>query len=217
MRIRLRVFCLLNLLTVAFCAAGSASVAAQGGTGKMPPMRTPPAPSIHRAPLPMPKPPPARKSPAPVKRQVITDVYVVPATTLGSSSTTDRLPESLGQFRRNKLETNVADSSNQEYGAVEAVRAEYGKDILIFLSRFRDSAVANTTMQAYAKKGGYSTLSRKQIKNRSGQTLGEFWMLKGSGRGANILLLATSANYLYRVSGSNSDDVEKVFKLLPLQ
>ena len=146
-------------------------------------------------------------------------MYVVSGTASGSLSTSDRLPESAGQFRRNKLESIVANASTQDDGAVEMMRAEYGRDILIFLSRFRDSDDANATMQAFAKKvaGSHNTVSRKHIKNRSGQTLGEFLMLKGSGRGDNVLLLATTGNYLYRINGSSSDEVERVFKSLPLQ
>lgn len=216
MRIRQRVFCLMSLMTIAFWAAGAASVAGQGGTGKMPmPM---PAPPPLRMPPPGPRLPPERRDPSPMKKSPRTDVYVVTGTASGSLSTADRLPESLGPFKRNKLETNAADA-NQDNRAVEVMRAEYGKDISIFLSRFSDRASANATMQAYAKKvtGSYSTVSRKQIKNRSGQTLGEFWMLKESGRGADALLLATTANYLYRIAGSSSEDVERVFKSLPLQ
>lgn len=219
MRIRRSMFCLVSLLTVVFWVAGATSVAGQGGTGKMPMPH--PAPPPLRIPPPGPRmpPPPARRDPSPMRKSPRTDVYVVHGTASGSLSTVDRLPESLGQFRRNKLETQVSDSTNQDFGAVEVLRAEYGKDISIFLSRFRDSAGANTTMQSYAKKvaGSYSTVSRKQIKNRSGQTLGELWMLKGSGRGSDVLLLATTGNYLYRVNGSSSDDVERVFKSLPLQ
>ncbi len=214
MRTPRRISWLMGLLMISFLAASSASTFGQGGTGKMPmPMPAPPL----RMPPPPPRTPPERRDPSPMRKSPRIDIYVVPGTASGPLSTADRLPESLGQFRRNKLETNVADSSNQDYGAVEVLRAEYGRDISIFLSRFSDSATANSTMQAYARKGVYSTLSRKRIKNRSGQTLGEFWMLKGSGRGANVLLLATTVNYLYRVSGSSSDEVERIFKSLPLQ
>lgn len=220
MRIRNRLICLTSLWVALFFTGIVPSVLGQGGTGKMPPMRSPPPPpSVHRAPLPMPKSPPARKVPAPERRQVITDVYVVPATASGSLSITDRLPEVLGEFRRSKLETNVADYTNSDHGAVEVLRAEYGKDILIFVSRFQDAAGANGTMQTFAKKvaSSYNTISRKRIKNRSGQTLGEFWLLKISGREKNAYLLATNASYLYRVYGLSSADVERVFKWLPLQ
>lgn len=215
MRIRRSVFSMMSLATVVFWAA--TSVFGQGGTGKMPmPM---PAPPIQRMPPSPPRLPPSRRGdPSPMRKSPRTDVYVVSGTASGSLSTSDRLPEAIGRFRRSKLDTNVPDSSTQEYGAVEVMRAEYGGDISIFLSRFRDSVTANATMQVYARKAGSSsTVSRKQIKNRSGQTLGELLILKESGRGNNVLLLATSGNYLYRINGSSSDEVERVFKSLPLQ
>jgi len=219
MRIR-KLSCVMSLSTILFLAGGATSVFGQGGTGKMPmPMPRPAPPSVGMPP-PGPRLPPTRRDPSPPRKSPKTDVYVVTGTASSTLTTAGRLPESAGQFRRNKLDTNVPDSSTQDYGAVEVLRAEYGGDILIFLSRFRDSVTANTTRQAFAKKaaGSHSTISRKHIKNRSGQTLGEFLMLKGSGgQGNRVLLLATTGNHLYRVNGSSSGDVERVFKSLPLQ
>jgi hypothetical protein len=109
----------------------------------------------------------------------------------------------------------VSDYTNQDYGALEVLRAEYGKDISIVLSRFKDAANANSTMQALAKKAAsaYSTVSQKHIKNRSGQALGEFWLLQRK----DVYLLVTYRTYLYRVYGGyRSEDVQKVFSSLPL-
>ena len=214
MRSRTRRLWLRNLLAISFLAIGSSPVFGQGGTGKLPapklpPMRMPPGPRI----------PPPRRDPVPERKQVRTDVYVVPATVSGLLSITDRLPEKLGQLKRNKLETDVSDYTKEDHGAVEVLRAEYEKDVLIFLSRFQDAAGANKTMQAFGKNvaGSHNTLSRKHLKNRSGQNLGEFWLLKSSGKERKAYLLVTNGNHLYRVYGNNSDDVQKVFKSLPLQ
>jgi len=133
-------------------------------------------------------------------------------------SLTERLPEELGQFRRNKLDSNVSVFTNED-GAVEVLRAEYGKDISIFLSRFNDAASANSTMQALAKKaaGSHNTVSRKHLKNRSGKAIGEFWLMKFSGKEKKAYLLVTNSTHLYRVYGTSTDDVQKVFKSLPLE
>jgi hypothetical protein len=212
MRIRRIVSVLIGLAAVSFCGVDSASVFAQGGTGKMPPIqRMPPAPPIQRS-L-----PPRRDAP-PEKRPATADIYVVPVTASGSLSITDRLPEALGPFRRNKLETNVSDDTNKDLGALEVLRAEYGKDIMLLLSRFRDAAGANNAMQSLVKKSaGYNTVSRKHIRSRSGQALGEFWLLKSSGREENVFLLVTNGAYLYRVYGDSSEDAQRIFKSLLLE
>lgn len=126
-----------------------ASVFAQGGTGKMPPIQMPP---IQRMPPPIQRMPPPRRDQLPERKQVNTDICVVPITASRSRSITDRLPEALGQFRRNNWRPYVSDYTNKEYGAVEVVRADYAKDIFIFLSRFKDAASATIQCRRLRKR-----------------------------------------------------------------
>jgi RNA binding exosome subunit len=211
MRILRIVFGLMSLVTISFLAGSWSPVLAQGGTGKMPP--------IQRMPPPIQRMPPQRRELPQERRQVATDIYVVPVTASRSMSTTDRVPETLGLFKRDKLDTHVPDDTNTVHGAVEVLRADYGNDIVLFLSRFKDTASANNAMQSLGKKtaGSYNTVSRKHLRSRSGQALGEFWLLKSSGKEKKAQLLLTNGAYLYRVYGNSTEDAQKVFKSLPLE
>ena len=144
----------------------------------------------------------------------------------------ERLPGSLGQYKRSKLYMHVDDYTTDDYGAVEFLKAEYRKGTAtmeIFLSRFKDSASAVSTMNAFVKTSTerpyYFIVRRGRIVAQDGRQVGELVLLKINSTGVDKgkgHLMFTDGAYLYRIYSYNPrqeqilGDVQEAYNNLPL-
>lgn len=103
-----------------------------------------------------------------------------------SLSMKDKLPEQLRQLNRTDLGTDNEYDVSTDDGAIGVMRADYGRHVRIFISKFKDTAGPNRSMQTFIKSvdaaltentSGYYFKKQEPVLDDAGQQVGKLVLL----------------------------------------
>ncbi len=154
-----------------------------------------------------------------------------------TKSTEELLPETVGDFKQKEHKKKMDDYTVTSYGAIETYNGWYEGSISAFVSKFKDSAGAENTLNAFKGKAtsttgdyvSWTVMKNEDVKDRSGKVVGKMILLidygdtaakykKENGTPEPEYILATYNNYLYRIYASKRvGDAKAFYDKLPLE
>ncbi|CAN5416342.1 hypothetical protein BH10ACI1_BH10ACI1_31820 [soil metagenome] len=158
-------------------------------------------------------------------------------TTSPTKSTEELLPETVGDFKQNERRKKMDDYTVTDYGAIETYVVWYDEGVQAFVSKFKDSADADKTLNIFKGKAtsttgdyvSWAVMKNEEVKDPTGQVIGKMVLLidfgdtaakekKEKGTPEPEYLLATHNNYLYRIYASKRvGDAQAFYNKLPFK